>query len=96
MTRLEELTTLCKVIEQKSFSRAAELLELSQPAVSLQVESLEAEYGVELLHRDGFEIVPVVYPLLRPPKLYLLGSRGQSHTYSATWSFRVEQEAKSC
>jgi DNA-binding transcriptional LysR family regulator len=56
--RIEELITLCKVIEQKSFSRAAELLELSQPAVSLQIKSLESEYGVELLHRDGFEIVP--------------------------------------
>lgn len=58
MPRIKELITLCKVVEQKSFSRAAELLELSQPAVSLQVKSLEAEYGVELLHRDGFEIVP--------------------------------------
>lgn len=58
MPRLEELATLCKVIEQKSFSRAAEILGLSQPAVSLQIKSLEAEYGTELLHRDGFEIVP--------------------------------------
>jgi len=58
MPRLEELITLCRVVEQKSFSRAAELLGLSQPAVSLQVKSLEAEYGIELLHRDGFEIVP--------------------------------------
>lgn len=58
MPRLEELITLCRVIEQKSFSRAAELLNLSQPAVSLQVKSLEGEYGVKLLHREGFEIVP--------------------------------------
>lgn len=58
MPRLAELSTLCKVIEQKSFSRAAELLGLSQPAISLQVKSLEGEYGVKLLHRDGFEIVP--------------------------------------
>lgn len=58
MPRLEELATLCKVIEQKSFSRAAELIGLSQPAVSMQVKSLEAEFGVELLHRDGFDVVP--------------------------------------
>lgn len=58
MPRLEELVTLCRVIEQKSFSRAAELLNLSQPAVSLQIKSLETEYGTKLLHRDGFEIVP--------------------------------------
>jgi DNA-binding transcriptional LysR family regulator len=58
MPRLEELVAFCKVVEHKSFSRAAELLGLSQPAVSLQVKSLEAEYGVQLLHRDGFETVP--------------------------------------
>ncbi|MFZ5919286.1 MAG: selenium metabolism-associated LysR family transcriptional regulator [Chloroflexota bacterium] len=58
MPRLEELKALCQVIEQKSFSRAARLLGLSQPAVSLQVKSLEAEFGAELLHRDGFEITP--------------------------------------
>lgn len=58
MPRLEELIALCKVVEHKSFSRAAELLGVSQPAISLQVKSLEAEYGVELLHRDGFETVP--------------------------------------
>lgn len=58
MPRLEELVALCKVIEHKSFTRAAEILNLSQPAVSLQVKSLEAEYGVQLLHRDGFETVP--------------------------------------
>lgn len=58
MPRLEELQTYCAVVEQKSFSRAAELLGLTQPAVSLQVKSLEAEYGVTLLHREGFEILP--------------------------------------
>jgi DNA-binding transcriptional LysR family regulator len=58
MPRLEELVTLCRVIEQKSFSRAAQLLDLSQPAVSLQIKALEAEYGTKLLHRDGFETVP--------------------------------------
>lgn len=58
MPRLKEFKTLCQVIEQKSFSRAAELLGLTQPAVSLQIKSLEAEYGAELLHREGFEILP--------------------------------------
>lgn len=58
MPRLENLNTLCKVVEQKSFSRAAKILGLSQPAVSLQMKSLETEYGVELLHRDSYEIIP--------------------------------------
>jgi len=58
MPRLEELKTLCQVIEQKSFSRAAEILDLTQPAVSLQIKSLEEEYDAKLLHREGFEILP--------------------------------------
>jgi len=58
MARLEEFEALCRVVEQKSFSRAAESLAISQPAVSLQIKSLEEEYGVKLLHRDGFEVQP--------------------------------------
>jgi DNA-binding transcriptional LysR family regulator len=44
------------VVEEQSFSRAAERLNLSQPAVSMQIKSLEAEYHEELLHRAGKEI----------------------------------------
>jgi DNA-binding transcriptional LysR family regulator len=58
MARLEEFITFRTVVEQRSFSRAAEIIGVSQPAVSQQVKSLETEYGTELLHRDGFEIVP--------------------------------------
>lgn len=58
MPRLEELETFCRVVEQKSFSRAAELLGISQPAVSLQVKALEAEYKAVLLHREGYEVLP--------------------------------------
>lgn len=58
MPRLEEFNTFCKVVEQKSFSRAAELLGLTQPAVSLQMKSLEESYGAELLHRRGMNILP--------------------------------------
>lgn len=58
MARIEEFIALCQVVERKSFSRAAESLGFSQPAVSLQIKSLEDEYEVKLLHRDGFEIQP--------------------------------------
>ena len=58
MSRMDELTTLCRVIEAKSFSRAAETLGLTQPAVSMQIKALEEAYGAELLHRSGFEILP--------------------------------------
>jgi DNA-binding transcriptional LysR family regulator len=58
MRRLKEFIAFRTVVEQKSFSRAAEVIGISQPAVSLQIKSLEEDYGAELLHRDGFEIVP--------------------------------------
>lgn len=58
MPRLDEFMTFCKVVELKSFSRAADVLGISQPAVSQQIRSLEASYGAELLHRLGIEILP--------------------------------------
>jgi DNA-binding transcriptional LysR family regulator len=35
-----QLAAFCAVVERKSFSQAAELLGISQPAVSLQIRSL--------------------------------------------------------
>ena len=58
MARIEEFVALCRVVEHRSFSIAAETLGMSQPAISLQIKSLEAEYGTDLLHRSSFGIVP--------------------------------------
>lgn len=38
--------------EYKSFSKVAEHLHMTQPAVSKQIRKLEDELGVELLHRS--------------------------------------------
>jgi len=40
------------VVEQQHFSRAAELLNLSQPGVSQHIRNLEHEFGVQLLYRS--------------------------------------------
>jgi len=58
MPRITDLRAFCLVVEHKSFSRAAERLKLSQPAVSMQIKSLENNYGDELLHRKGVDILP--------------------------------------
>ena len=58
MARINQLISFCKVVDMNSFSIAAEALGLSQPTISLQVKSLEEEYGVKLLHRDGHQILP--------------------------------------
>lgn len=45
------LTTFFTVARERSFSRAAELLHISQPAVSQQIASLEHELGCALIER---------------------------------------------
>ena len=50
---LKLLTTFRVVYETRNFSRTAELLFLSQPAVSNQVKQLERELGVILFERNG-------------------------------------------
>jgi LysR family transcriptional regulator, hydrogen peroxide-inducible genes activator len=48
---LVELRYLIAVAEQRSFRRAAEQVHVSQPALSLAVARLEAEFGVKLFER---------------------------------------------
>ncbi|MDI6800253.1 MAG: selenium metabolism-associated LysR family transcriptional regulator [Actinomycetota bacterium] len=48
---IRELKTFCAVIENKSFTKAGSEVHLSQPTVSLQIKSLEREFGVKLLDR---------------------------------------------
>lgn len=48
---IAQLRTFVTVVEQGSFSAAARLTGLSQPAVTMQVQSLEADLGVTLLDR---------------------------------------------
>lgn len=50
---LQHLITFCKVVETGSFTRAAGLLNLSQPSVTKHVSSLEGHLGAQLLDRDG-------------------------------------------
>ncbi len=49
----DQLRTFIEVVQLGSFTAAARRLSLSQPAVSLQVQELEARCGVSLLDRQG-------------------------------------------
>jgi len=51
------LRTYLEVIRQRSFSKAARALGISQPAVSQQIKKLERELGVALLLRSGRGVV---------------------------------------
>src|ERR1700759_2660905 len=53
-----KLQAFCEVVERKSFSLAAERLGVTQPAVSLQVRSLEKRLGTQLLDRSGRRVEP--------------------------------------
>jgi DNA-binding transcriptional LysR family regulator len=50
---LDHLQTFADVVELGSFSAAARRLNLTQPAISLQVKQLEARLGVRLIDRVG-------------------------------------------
>ncbi len=49
----EQLRIFLAVAELLHFTRAAEALYMTQPAVSAAIQTLEAEYGVKLFHRAG-------------------------------------------
>ncbi|MBU1986155.1 MAG: LysR family transcriptional regulator, partial [Proteobacteria bacterium] len=53
---LHKLAVYCKVIELKSFTRAAEAMFLSQPTISEHIRALEQEIGQRLINRLGREI----------------------------------------
>ncbi|MCG6134697.1 MAG: LysR family transcriptional regulator [Nostoc sp. LLA-1] len=53
---LEQLRIFLAVAEMLHFTRAAEALYITQPAVSASIQSLETEYGTRLFHRIGRHI----------------------------------------
>jgi DNA-binding transcriptional LysR family regulator len=53
-----QLAAFCAVVERASFSQAAEQLGVTQPAVSLQIRSLEKRLGLQLLDRSGRRVEP--------------------------------------
>jgi len=52
----EQLKTFMEVSRLRSFSRAAEKLSVTQPAISAQIRSLENEVGARLFDRDGGKV----------------------------------------
>lgn len=58
MDRLQAMTTFVRVVESGSFSAAARLMYLGQPAVSKAVAQLERQLGVQLLLRSAHGLTP--------------------------------------
>ena len=53
-----QLAAFVAVVDKKSFSQAAERLGVTQPAISLQIRSLEDRLGRRLLDRSGRRVEP--------------------------------------
>src|SRR6188472_4591255 len=54
----KQLAAFCAVVERRSFLQAADQLGVTQPAVSLQIRSLEQRLGQRLLDRSGRRVEP--------------------------------------
>lgn len=55
---LKTLEAFCRIVELRSFTRAAEAVSLTQPTVSGHIKDLEAELGLPLLDRAGRTVTP--------------------------------------
>lgn len=55
---LRQLEHFVRVVELGSFTRAAMVLEIAQPALSRQIRALEVELHQNLLHRNGRGVTP--------------------------------------
>lgn len=54
----DQLRAFCTAVKTGSISRAARDLHLTQPALSQQIQALEAQFGVELLKRNHRGVEP--------------------------------------
>lgn len=56
---ITQLTVFCEVMDNGSISQTAKKLGRTQPAISLNIKSLEASLGMALFERRGRRLIPV-------------------------------------
>ena len=49
---IEELKTFIAVVEYENFTKAGEILHLSQPSVSVHIKNLEKQFNTDLISRS--------------------------------------------
>ncbi len=54
--KLKSLQMLVELANKKSFSKTADSLNVSQPAISMQLKSLEKKFGTDLINRQDGDI----------------------------------------
>ncbi|MGM0500231.1 MAG: selenium metabolism-associated LysR family transcriptional regulator [Bacillota bacterium] len=55
--KIERIKTFITLVDLESYSLTAEKFEISQPAVSMQIKSLEKYFDTELFHKEKGEII---------------------------------------
>ena len=53
---LDQIKTLCRIVECGTLQKAAESLHKTQPALSMSIKKLENEYGFQILARDNYRL----------------------------------------
>ncbi|MGL6257894.1 LysR family transcriptional regulator [Vibrio sp. WXL210] len=79
--------TFVTVYQQNSFTRAADILDVSQPAVSMSIRRLEASIGTTLFVKDGRSIAPTGKAIELAEKLQhgmqiIDSALAEEHTYN--------------
>jgi DNA-binding transcriptional LysR family regulator len=73
-----KVKVFCTVAEKKSFSKASVAMSLTQPAVSLQIQSLEEGLGAKLFDRSNGDII-----LTKPGKILYRYAKEISTLYAS-------------
>jgi DNA-binding transcriptional LysR family regulator len=82
---IPQLKALDAAVRTKSYTRAAQELGISQPAVSQQLRELEKQYQVRLIYRRGkqIEFTPLALALVRKARICLTFIKDMEQTLLA-------------
>ncbi|MFD2763270.1 LysR family transcriptional regulator [Micromonospora eburnea] len=95
MVELRQLRYFLAVAEERSFSRAAALLHVSQPTLSQQIRAVERSVGAPLFHREptGVRLTEAGFALLEPAQRAMVevadGVRAAQETIGVGGTLRV-------
>ena len=80
--RMRQLQCFVVLAEELNFTRAAQRLNMSQPPLSTQIQTLERELGAELISRTSRKVV-----LTRAGELFFSGrATCSTSTSAASWT----------
>src|SRR5579871_4758088 len=80
--RLKDLRTLSVLLRERNLTRAAELLDTTQPSISKALARLRLHFGDPLVIRDGhaMRLTPRAVTMAEPLRNLLAASEGLSAT----------------